>query len=284
MNRTSRLAVLGAALAGLVTPLLAPARPGRRTVLRRPRRLLRLGHRHPLLHRRRHQLPALHVGLPQPDRRGPRLRAQLPRLLGRDHRRRHQHPALRADLGDQLRHDLGRRQRRRLRRRAHRVRAAGLDEQLRRRDQHRPVLHQRHPARRGWPRSTPASAAASPYAKVVVVGYPRIFNGEDCNAFTWFSPAEESRLNQTADLLNSRLAAAGVGRRLLLRQPDQPLRRARGLRRRRVDQRPLQPDQRELPPQGHRPRRWLHAHGQPAAHRCRCRGHRPGDGRLRRER
>src|SRR5687768_7015280 len=48
----------------------------------------------------------------------------------------------------------------------------------------------------------------APYAKVVVVGYPRIFNGEDCNAFTWFSPAEESRLNQTADLLNSRLAAA----------------------------------------------------------------------------
>ncbi len=40
------------------------------------------------------------------------------------------------------------------------------------------------------------------------MGYPRIFNGEDCNAFTWFSPAEESRLNQTADLLNSRLATA----------------------------------------------------------------------------
>ena len=48
----------------------------------------------------------------------------------------------------------------------------------------------------------------SPYAKVVVVGYPRIFNGEDCNAFTWFSPAEEARLNQTADLLNARLATA----------------------------------------------------------------------------
>ena len=48
----------------------------------------------------------------------------------------------------------------------------------------------------------------SPHARVVVVGYPRIFNGEDCNAFTWFSPAEESRLNQTADLLNSRLASA----------------------------------------------------------------------------
>lgn len=46
--------------------------------------------------------------------------------------------------------------------------------------------------------------AKAPNAKVVVVGYPRIFQGEDCNAFTWFSPAEESRLNQTADLLNSK--------------------------------------------------------------------------------
>ena len=45
-------------------------------------------------------------------------------------------------------------------------------------------------------------------AKVVVVGYPRIFNGEDCNAGTWFSPAEETRLNATADLLNSKLASA----------------------------------------------------------------------------
>ncbi|MGH3362003.1 MAG: SGNH/GDSL hydrolase family protein [Nocardioides sp.] len=44
----------------------------------------------------------------------------------------------------------------------------------------------------------------APNAKVVVVGYPRIFMGEDCNAGTWFSPAEMSRLNQTADLLNSK--------------------------------------------------------------------------------
>jgi lysophospholipase L1-like esterase len=47
----------------------------------------------------------------------------------------------------------------------------------------------------------------APNAKVVVVGYPRIFMGEDCNAFTWFSPAEETRLNGTADLLNSKIAA-----------------------------------------------------------------------------
>ena len=48
---------------------------------------------------------------------------------------------------------------------------------------------------------------------MTVVGYPRIFNGEDCNALTWFSPTEESRLNATADLINSttaaRAAAAG---------------------------------------------------------------------------
>ena len=49
--------------------------------------------------------------------------------------------------------------------------------------------------------------AKAPNAKVVVVGYPRIFNGEDCNAGTWFSPAEETRLNATADLINSKTSA-----------------------------------------------------------------------------
>lgn len=53
----------------------------------------------------------------------------------------------------------------------------------------------------------------APSARVVVVGYPRIFMGEDCNALTWFSPKEEQRLNAMADLLNSitsqRAAAAG---------------------------------------------------------------------------
>ena len=56
-------------------------------------------------------------------------------------------------------------------------------------------------------------------AKVVVVGYPRIFNGEDCNAGTWFSPAEETRLNQTADLLNSKLAAAASARGFTFANP-----------------------------------------------------------------
>lgn len=53
----------------------------------------------------------------------------------------------------------------------------------------------------------------APYAKVVVVGYPRIFGGEDCNALTWFSASERRSLNEAADYLNSvtaeRAAAAG---------------------------------------------------------------------------
>jgi lysophospholipase L1-like esterase len=44
----------------------------------------------------------------------------------------------------------------------------------------------------------------APNARVVVVGYPRIFGGEDCNLGTWFSGTEMSRLNATADLLNAR--------------------------------------------------------------------------------
>ena len=58
-------------------------------------------------------------------------------------------------------------------------------------------------------------ASRAPSADVVVVGYPRVFMGEDCNALTWFSPEEQTRLNATADRLNgvlaSRAAAAGFG-------------------------------------------------------------------------
>ncbi len=45
-------------------------------------------------------------------------------------------------------------------------------------------------------------------ATVVVVGYPRLFNGTDCNALTWFSAREMKRLNQTANKLNRRLRIA----------------------------------------------------------------------------
>ena len=61
--------------------------------------------------------------------------------------------------------------------------------------------------------------SAAPSAKVVVVGYPRIFNGEDCNLLTWFSPSEETRLNQTADLLDSKLSAAASTARFTFANP-----------------------------------------------------------------
>ena len=59
----------------------------------------------------------------------------------------------------------------------------------------------------------------APNAKVVVVGYPRVFNGEDCNAATWFSPDDESRLNATADLLNSKLSAAASAKGFTFANP-----------------------------------------------------------------
>jgi lysophospholipase L1-like esterase len=59
----------------------------------------------------------------------------------------------------------------------------------------------------------------APQARVVVVGYPRLFMGEDCNAATWFSPAEESRLNATADLLNAKLSAAASAKGFAFANP-----------------------------------------------------------------
>ena len=53
-----------------------------------------------------------------------------------------------------------------------------------------------------------AIKSRAPSAKVVVLDYPKLFNGEDCNAFTWFSPSEESRLNQTAEMLRTQVSAA----------------------------------------------------------------------------
>jgi hypothetical protein len=54
----------------------------------------------------------------------------------------------------------------------------------------------------------------SPTATVIVLSYPRLFMGVDCNAGTFFSSAEMTRLNQTADQLRnvtqSRAVAAGA--------------------------------------------------------------------------
>jgi len=48
---------------------------------------------------------------------------------------------------------------------------------------------------------------AAANAKVVVLGYPRLFQGEDCNAGTFFSTDEMTKLNQTADQLKNVEAA-----------------------------------------------------------------------------
>ena len=48
----------------------------------------------------------------------------------------------------------------------------------------------------------------APHARVVVVGYPRLFDGVDCNAGTFFSRHEMARLNAAADALDARTAAA----------------------------------------------------------------------------
>ncbi|MGI8869793.1 MAG: SGNH/GDSL hydrolase family protein [Mycobacteriales bacterium] len=47
-----------------------------------------------------------------------------------------------------------------------------------------------------------AIRARAPYARVVAVGYPWLFNGQDCNAGTFFSPDDEARLNSAATLLD----------------------------------------------------------------------------------
>lgn len=50
--------------------------------------------------------------------------------------------------------------------------------------------------------------ADSPSAQVVVLDYPRLFNGQNCNALTFFTSSEETRLNETADLLKEVISAA----------------------------------------------------------------------------
>jgi lysophospholipase L1-like esterase len=58
-----------------------------------------------------------------------------------------------------------------------------------------------------------AIRSRAPNASVIVLGYPRLFMGVDCNAGTFFSATEMRRMNAIADLLSSvtqtRATAAG---------------------------------------------------------------------------
>ncbi|MBA3529339.1 MAG: SGNH/GDSL hydrolase family protein [Propionibacteriaceae bacterium] len=54
----------------------------------------------------------------------------------------------------------------------------------------------------------------APNARVVLAGYPHIFNGQDCHPATFFSAREEQRLNDATDelntLLRTKVADAGM--------------------------------------------------------------------------
>lgn len=55
-----------------------------------------------------------------------------------------------------------------------------------------------------------AIKAKAPSAKVIALDYPRLFNGTDCNALTFFSGSEMTRLNQTADQMKTEVSAAAT--------------------------------------------------------------------------
>jgi len=50
----------------------------------------------------------------------------------------------------------------------------------------------------------------APTATVIPLSYPRLFMGVDCNAGTYFSSSEMTRLNQTADLLRDKTRDAAT--------------------------------------------------------------------------
>ena len=52
---------------------------------------------------------------------------------------------------------------------------------------------------------------AAPNAEVIVVGYPLLFNGEECNAITRISPGEQAALNDAADLLGDVVGTVAAG-------------------------------------------------------------------------
>lgn len=56
-------------------------------------------------------------------------------------------------------------------------------------------------------------SSRAPSAEVVVASYPRLFNGEDCNALTFFSAEEMAEINEATDelsaLIQTRSTAAG---------------------------------------------------------------------------
>jgi lysophospholipase L1-like esterase len=55
-----------------------------------------------------------------------------------------------------------------------------------------------------------AIRSRAPRARVIALDYPRLFDGTDCNAVTWFDPHEMTRLDRAADLLKGAISAAAA--------------------------------------------------------------------------
>jgi lysophospholipase L1-like esterase len=64
-----------------------------------------------------------------------------------------------------------------------------------------------------------AISSHAPTATVIVLGYPRLFMGVDCNAGTFFSGDEMTKLNATADLLKSITSARAAAHGFVFKDP-----------------------------------------------------------------
>lgn len=67
-----------------------------------------------------------------------------------------------------------------------------------------------------------AIRARAPHARIVVIGYPWLFDGTDCNAGTFFSPADESALNGAATLLDDTTRGRAAAHRISFVDPRAP--------------------------------------------------------------
>jgi|HigsolmetaAR206D_1030411.scaffolds.fasta_scaffold03297_4 lysophospholipase L1-like esterase len=62
----------------------------------------------------------------------------------------------------------------------------------------------------------------APNARVAVVGYPRLFNGEECNLIARISPGEQAELNAAADLLATTIRARATAHGFVYVDPRGP--------------------------------------------------------------
>ncbi|HET8684687.1 MAG TPA: SGNH/GDSL hydrolase family protein [Micromonosporaceae bacterium] len=62
----------------------------------------------------------------------------------------------------------------------------------------------------------------SPNARVVIVGYPRLFNESDCQSLARISPGEQDAMNNSADLLNNTIRSRAIAYGFRFADPRTP--------------------------------------------------------------